>query len=54
MTEESAPLKAADRPAVGESAARRQAEQHRRLAEALRANLQKRKQQARLRDAPEE
>lgn len=41
-------------PAVSAAAARRQEEQRQRLAEALRANLQKRKQQARLRDAPEE
>ena len=54
MTEDSAKSESAGGPAVGESAARRQAEQRRRLAKALRANLQKRKQQARLRDAPEE
>jgi hypothetical protein len=54
MTEDSAKPETAGGPAVGESAAHRQAEQRQRLAEALRANLQKRKRQARLRDAPEE
>ena len=54
MTDDGAKPEAAAGPAVGEAALRRQAEQRQRLAEALRANLQKRKQQSRLREVPKE
>jgi hypothetical protein len=43
----------ASKPAATESAKRRQEKQRERLAAALRENLQKRKQQARIRDAEE-
>ncbi|HVJ53359.1 MAG TPA: hypothetical protein VM689_12905 [Aliidongia sp.] len=42
-----------EKPALTDSAKRRQERERERLAAALRENLQKRKQQARLRDADE-
>ncbi len=53
MSEDEAKKPAAAEPAASELARHRQDQKRARLAAALRANLQKRKQQARLRESEE-